>query len=119
MAGFPVLSSGAVTQYPAPLTSGQGAQVIRFIDGSDQRYLMQGRTLRQWEIRLDLLNDDEIQQMEAFFLAQNADYDTFMFPDPFSGTGVPNCRFGSPQLTTDYVATGVNSTSIWVIETYG
>jgi hypothetical protein len=119
MAGFPVLNSGAVAQYPAPLTSGQGAQVIRFIDGSDQRYVTQGRALRQWEIRLDLLNDDEIQQMEAFFLAQNADYATFTFPDPFSLTAVPNCRFGSPQLTTEYVATAVSSTSIWVIETYG
>jgi hypothetical protein len=119
MAAFPVLTSGAVTQYPAPLTNGQGAQVIRFIDGSDQRYLTQGRALRQWEIRLDLLNDIEIQQMEAFFIAQNADYNTFMFPDPFSGTVVPNCRLGSPQLTSEYIATGVSSTSIWVIETYG
>ncbi|MGH9583514.1 MAG: hypothetical protein ACRD4O_11315 [Bryobacteraceae bacterium] len=106
-------------QYPAPLTSGQGAQVIRFIDGSDQRYLTQGRTLRQWEIRLDLLNDQEIQQIEAFFDAQNADYSTFMFPDPFSGAAVPNCRFGAPQLLAEYVATGVHSISIWVIETYG
>lgn len=106
-------------QYPAPLTNGQGAQVIRFMDGSDQRYLMQSKALRQWEIRLDLLNDDEVQQIESFFTSQDGDYDTFTFPDPFSGTTVANCRFGAPQLLTEYVATGVNSTSIWVIETYG
>lgn len=106
-------------QYPAPVSSGQGAQTIRFLDGSDQRYLTQGRALRQWEIRLDLLSGEEIQQLETFFAIQNADYGAFTFPDPFSGTDIANCRFGEPQLLTEYVATGVHSTSIWVIETYG
>ncbi|MGH9610113.1 MAG: hypothetical protein ACRD34_10615 [Bryobacteraceae bacterium] len=119
MSTFPLLASGSVMQYPAPVTSGQGAQTIRFLDGSDQRYLIQRKPLRQWQIRLDLLNDEEIQQLETFFGAQNADYSAFTFPDPFSGTDVPNCRFGEPQLLTEYVATGLHSTSIWVIETYG
>lgn len=119
MAGFPVLQSGAVMQYPAPVTSGQGAQAIRFLDGSDQRYLTQRRQLRQWEIRLDLLNDPEIQQLEAFYAAQSGDYSVFSFPDPFSGAAVPNCRFGAPELLTEYTAAGAHSASLWVIETYG
>jgi hypothetical protein len=119
MATFPLLSTGAVTQYPAPLTTGQGAQVIRFIDGSDQRYLTQPKMLRQWQIKLDLLNETEVQQMEAFFISQAGDYSPFIFPDPFSGTEVSNCRLGAPALLSQYLGVGIGSTSFWVIETNG
>lgn len=116
MASFPLLSSGAVTQYPAPVAISQGAQVIRFLDGTDQRYLSQGRMLRQWQIRLTLLNESEIEQMEAFFAGQLGDYSSFTFPDPFSGTNVPNCRIANPQFISEYLGVDVSSTSFWVIE---
>lgn len=119
MANFPVLSSGAVMQYPAVIANGQGAQVIRFLDATDQRYLAQPRALRQWQIRLDLLNENEIQQLEAFFIAQSGDYSAFDFPDPFSGTSVPNCLFAAPGFVSEYVGVDVSSTSFWVIETNG
>lgn len=119
MAIFPLLTSGAVTQYPTSMTNGQAVQVIRFVDSSDQRYLMQGRTFRQWEIQLSLLTDNELQQLEAFFAAQLGDYAPFTFPDPISGTTVPNCRFGNPALVTSYDGVNASSTSFWVIETNG
>lgn len=119
MAIFPVLSTGAVTQYPLPMTSGQAVQVVRFLDGSDQRYPMQGRTFRSWQIKLDLLNESEIQQIEAFFASQQGDYGTFVFPDPYSGANVVNCRLGAPSLITEYVEADTCSTSFWVIETNG
>ena len=119
MATFPILSTGAVTQYPAVMNSGQGSQVIRFLDGTDQRYLMQARALRQWQIRVDLLNEDEIQQIEAFFAANQGDYSTFVFPDPFTGAPVANCRFGTPQLLTECAGVDASSTAFWVIETNG
>jgi hypothetical protein len=119
MATFPVLSSGAVAQYPTALVSGQAAQVVRFMDGSEQRYLTQGRMLRSWEIRLDLLNESEIQQLETFFALLEGDYSTFVFPDPFTGTIVVNCRLGAPTLVTEYLGVDISSTSFWVIETHG
>lgn len=119
MASFPLLSSGAVTQYPAALATSQGAQVIRFLDGTDQRYLTQGRTFRQWQIKLNLLNESEIQQIETFFAAQLGDYSSFTFPDPFSGTNVPNCRIAVSGLVTDYLGVDISSTSFWVVETDG
>ncbi len=45
MANFPTLNTGAVAQHPFPLNTGRGAHVIRFLDGSDQRYLTQARML--------------------------------------------------------------------------
>ncbi len=119
MAAFPILSSGAVTQYPTGLTSGQGARVIRFLDGSDQRYLTRPKMLRQWEIHLDLLNETETQQLEAFFTDVRGDFSPFTFPDPISGTNVPSCRLAAPGLISEYVGVDNSSTSFWVIETYG
>ena len=119
MADFPSLSSGAVTQYPALMGSGQGAQVIRFLDSTDQRYLVQPRALRQWQIRLDLLNEREVQAFEAFFTAQSGDYSPFAFPDPFSGTAVQNCRLAAPGFISEYLGVDAGSTSFWVIETNG
>jgi hypothetical protein len=116
---FPLLTSGAITQYPIPLTTGQAAQVIRFLDGSDQRYLAQGKMLRSWEIRLDLLNESEIQRMEEFFTLQQGDYSRFIFPDPFTGSDVPNCRLGAAGLVSDYLGVDASSTSLWVLETHG
>jgi hypothetical protein len=114
---FPTLSSGAVTQYPSALTTGQAAQVIRFLDGSDQRYLAQGKMLRSWEIRLNLLNEMEIQLIEAFFTSQQGDYSPFIFPDPFTGSNVPNCRLGAAGFASEYLGIDANSTSFWVLET--
>ena len=119
MANFPILSTGAVTQYPTGLTSAQNAHVIRFLDGSDQRYLMQGKSLRQWQIRLDLLNETEVQQVEAFFIDVQGDYLPFDFPDPVSGKMVPSCRLAAPGLVSEYLGVDNSATSFWVIETYG
>ena len=119
MANFPLLSSGAVTQYPSGVVRGQGIRVIRFIDGTDQRYLLEGQSLRRWMIRLDLLNESEVQAIEQFFDAVDGDYSTFTFTDPFTGSAVSNCRFGAPELTTEYAGVDASSTSFWVIETNG
>ncbi len=119
MSVFPLLSSGAVTQYPTLLTNGQGVQVIRFIDGSDQRYPTQGRMLRQWQIRLDLLNETEVAALEGFFVAQAGDYSPFVFPDPISGSNVANCRVAAPGLISAYIGPDVSSVSLVVIETNG
>ena len=117
MATFPILSSGSITQYPTPLTTGQAVQVIRFLDGSDQRYLVEGKMLRSWEIRLNLLNETEIQLIEAFFTSQQGDYSPFIFPDPFTSSNVPNCRLGAPGLASEYMGVDASSASFWVVET--
>jgi hypothetical protein len=119
MATFPTLSSGAITQYPLVFGVSQGTSVIRFMDGTDQRFLTQGKQLRSWQIRLELLSDTEMEQLETFFDAQQGAYSTFTFPDPISGAGVPNCVLGSAELTTVYGAPDAGSASLWVVETNG
>lgn len=119
MASFPVLSSGAVTQYPSPMTTTQVAEVIRFLDGADQRFIARGRALRSWQIRLNLLNETEIQQLEAFFVEQRGQYTMFDFLDPYSGTTVFNCMLGEPAFISSYEGVDVGAASLWVLETNG
>lgn len=119
MATFPLLSSGAVAQYPLLFGVSQGTSVIRFLDGSDQRFLTQGRQFRSWEVRLELLSDNELEQLETFFDAQQGTYSVFSFPDPISGTEIANCRLGASELNATYGALNAGSTSLWVIETNG
>jgi hypothetical protein len=114
---FPKLSSGAVAQYGSLMGSVWPAQVIRFLDGTDQRFLASGSTLRRWLIDLRLLNESEIAAIEAFFSSVSGEYLPFTFPDPISGVGVPNCRIGAPQLISEYQAVDIAATSLWVVET--
>ena len=119
MLTFPNLSTGAVTQYPCGIANVQASEVIRFIDGTDQRYLLQPEALRQWHIRLDLLSEKEIQRLEEFFASQAGDYSPFSFPDPYSGEAVPNCRFGNPEFLGEYTSSEASATSFWVVESRG
>ncbi len=116
---FPLLSSGAVAQYSLPLITGQAVQMIFFLDGTDQRYLIQGRIFRQWQIQLTLLNDIEIAQLQTFFDEQQGDYAIFDFPDPISGQTIPNCRLLIPEMTCSYEGLGASSTTLYVTETNG
>jgi uncharacterized protein DUF2460 len=116
---FPTLNSGAITQYGSPIGFVWPAQVIRFVDGADQRFLACGNVLRRWGIDLRLLNESEIASIEAFFSAMSGEYSTFTFPDPISGSSVPNCRLGAPELISNYQDVDIAATSMWVVETNG
>ena len=119
MADFPLLNTGAITQYPLGIFAAQESSVIRFIDGADQRYRNHARMLRRWEIHLDLLNESEVAALESFFTAQIGAYSTFSFPDPYGGPDIPNCRFAADAMLSEYQAVNSSATSFWVIETNG
>ena len=119
MPSFPLLNTGAVCQYPTLIAHQQAVQILRFMDGSDQRFLNRGRQFRRWEVRLSLLSEPELGALEDFFKTQMGEHLKFTFLDPFSGSLVPNCVLGSPVLTSDFVELGSSSTSLWVVETNG
>ena len=119
MTTFPLLNSGAVTQYPMTVGSGQTVKILRFLDNSEQRFLNQGRQFRRWQINLSQLTEGELFALEDFFEAQSADYSIFSFPDPFTGTEVPNCRLGDSDFMLELADVNCGLTSFWVIETNG
>ena len=119
MTSFPRLNSGAVSQYPTESSVGHSVGIIRFLDGSDQRFLRTGRQLRSWRIELNLLSDEETAALELFFTSQKGLFSPFTFTDPASNIQVPNCRFATSDMITEYLSADANSTSFWIMETNG
>jgi len=119
VASFPLLSSGAVSQYPTERYSSRSVGVIRFLDGSDQRFLRTGRRLRRWRVDLSLLTDLEIAALQTFFSTQKGMYSSFTFTDPASNTQVSNCRIANSEMIAEHVNGNANSTSFWIMETNG
>jgi hypothetical protein len=119
MASFPLLSTNAVAQYPVGISTIQESRVIHFLDGADQRYLAKKRPMRSWQVKLDLLIEAEMLALEIFFGEQMGVYSTFSFPDPYTGTVVPNCRLATGLLTSEFLGVEACGTTITVVETNG
>jgi len=102
VASFPALKTGVVAQYPSDRQRNFSTQVIRFLDGSEQRFAGFGTPLRRWVIRYDLLDESELGAMEAFFESQGGRAGTFSFTDPFDGTVYPSCSFDTDELDLQF-----------------
>ncbi len=102
MADFPRLKTGAVAQYPAQRVTHYSTQVLRFVDGSEQRYREFGAPLRRWVIRLSALSDEEVDALEAFFVEEQGGYGTFRFTDPWDDTEYAECSLEEPEAYFDY-----------------
>jgi hypothetical protein len=106
VASFPVLKTGVVAQYPLDRTRQFSTQVHRFLEGSEQRFPGFGAPLRQWSIRLDLLDEGELEGLEQFFLEQEGRSGNFSFTDPWDGTVYPNCSCGGDELVAVFQGQG-------------
>jgi Conserved hypothetical protein 2217 (DUF2460) len=116
MATFPPLKTGAVAQYPAIKALRYQNQIVRFVDGNEQRYRDSAGPLHRWTIRLDKLDETEMASLENFFLSNQGSFASFIFIDPWDGTSYPNCSVASDQLQMSSVAELQNTTSVTVIE---
>lgn len=96
---FPVLKTGAIIQYPADRTPQFSTQAYRFLDGSEQRFPGFPGVLQQWSIKLELLDEAEMENLREFFLSQEGRAGSFSFTDPWTGTVYSNCSFGSDTLS--------------------
>jgi hypothetical protein len=104
MAIFPTLKTGAVIQYPATKSVQFSSFVVRFLDGTDQRYRQYSAPLRRWAIQLELLDEGELNTLEQFFVAQEGSFATFTFIDPWTQTSFANCSIDQDIL--DYQLSG-------------
>ncbi|MFN7995900.1 MAG: DUF2460 domain-containing protein [Bryobacteraceae bacterium] len=91
MLTFPTLKSGAVLQYPAERRVVFQTDVMRFLDGKEQRYRNSPSPLHSWTIHLDLLDEEELAALDTFFLSSQGSFGSFSFTDPWDGTVYPNC----------------------------
>src|SRR5512134_1307110 len=116
MSEFPRLKTGAVAQYPAEKTIACSTQVLRFVDGSEQRCREYSAPLRKWIIGLDLLDERELAELEGFFIAQQGAFGDFVFVDPWDGTEYAHCSLGHPEVALQYVAPGDGKCRLTVYE---
>lgn len=118
MTAFPVLSTGAVAQYPLGQTQSFATEVIRFLDASDQRCIVRANGLRQWLVRLDQLNEAELAALEGFFAQMQGASTLFTFFDPITGQAVQNCRLANGPYVTTYTANDLGAAQLIITETY-
>lgn len=116
MANFPTLKTGVVAQYPADRERRFSTLVIRFLDGTEQRFPEWGAPLRRWMIRLDLLDESELFNLEQFFEDQSGRAGIFSFTDPWDGTVYPSCSLDRDELALEYQDEGKGMTSVIVKE---
>jgi phage-related protein len=102
MASFPALKTGAVAQYGSDRARQYSTNVLRFLDGSEQRFPGFGAPLLQWVIRLELLDESELENLELFFESVGGRAGTFSFTDPWDGTVYSSCSFGGDVLTLEF-----------------
>src|SRR5579872_7067358 len=115
-AAFPLLKTGAVVQYPATKTTQYSSFVVRFMDGSDQRYRQYTPALQRWTIKLDLLDEGELHALEQFFTTQEGGFGTFTFVDPWTQTVYLSCSFEQDTLTYQLTDTSQGTLSVVVVE---
>jgi phage-related protein len=116
VAAFPALKTGAVAQYPSDRTRRFSTLAYRFLDGSEQRFPGFAAPLHRWLIRLELLDEGELVELEEFFAEQGGRAGTFAFTDPWNGAVHANCSFENDAITADYRGPGDGRTSIVVKE---
>lgn len=119
MADFPVLKTGAIAQYGTDRTQRLSTSVFRFLDGSEQRFPGYPSSLKQWVIRLDLLDENEMARLIDFFESIAGRAGVFAFTDPWDGIIYANCSFDEDILTAHFSAEGRGQMAVTVKENRG
>lgn len=119
MATFPTLKTGAVAQYPASRNFRFQNQILRFLDGTDQRYRDSAGPLLSWQISLDQLDETEMGALQAFFLTDQGSFASFAFTDPWSGQVYQNCSLAHDDMNITSLAEMQGGTALMVIQNRG
>jgi hypothetical protein len=119
MATFPNLKTKAVAQYPATRTIRFENTVLRFVDGTEQRYRDSAGPLHCWTIRLNELDESEMAAIEDFFRTNQGRFGSFSFVDPWDGQMYPNCSVEKDDLETIAMREMRGRTTLTVIENRG
>ena len=92
------MSTGALTQYGSAYELAFRTQVIRYVDGSEQRYSGRGTPGRRWTVALKQLTPSELAAVRSFFREQRGREGTFSFTDPWTGVEHATCSFGADAI---------------------
>lgn len=116
---FPRLKTGAVAQYPVARTKAYSTQVLRFMDGSEQRFRDYSAPLHRWVLRLHQLDEQELARIDEFFRSQQGQAGTFSFTDPWTGQQFSACSLEEGVLVSDLTEPGRGSATVVIREERG
>lgn len=102
MAAFPLLKTGAVSQYPSSKALEFSTTVLRYVDGSEQRFRTRPAIGHRWLIDLRAVSPEEAGVIRAFVEAHRGRFGTFSFQDPWTGTVYDNCSFDGDSLELNF-----------------
>ena len=102
MSTFPKLKTQAIAQYPAIRTVVFSTSVIPFMDGREQRFRDYAAPLLVWTIDLSQLDDEEVSNLERFFVEQSGSFSAFDFFDPWNETVYSGCTLDNPEIVLQY-----------------
>jgi len=97
---FPRLKTGAASQYPSVRCVRYRTEVLRFLDGSEQRYRLMGKPLRIWQLNFAAVGEEEARRLVKFFELQQGGYGGFAFEDPWEGQTYEDCSMTREEIGT-------------------
>jgi len=106
MQQFPLLKTGAVAQYPIRRLTAFSTRILRYLDGSEQRFRLLHSPIRKWVVNLSLLDESEIAEIQKFYASLQGDVGRFEFTDPWTGIVYANCSLEMDELKLEYTAPG-------------
>jgi hypothetical protein len=116
MSDFPLLKTGALAQYPFERRLEYATEVLRFLDGTEQRFRQRGEAGRRWVLRLSLLDEDELAKIEAFFQTEQGRTGSFAFTDPCDGQTYADCSLEKDTIELGYEEIAGGGTTIVIRE---
>jgi hypothetical protein len=87
---------------------------VQFLDGSQQTFQLSGAGLRNWTLRLDLLDETELSAVIAF--AEVVGTGTFSFTNPVTGETAAKCVIAGQQLAASLMNELQGSSSLGIEE---
>ncbi len=112
---FPVLRTGAIAQYGLDREVARSTEIVRFMDGSEQRCRSYGAPMLRWVVRLDQLDEGELAALDDFFV-QNGLTGTFSFTDPVDGSIHDNCSFEDEPQQMEWRGAGQGRVTVLIRE---
>ncbi len=116
---FPGLKTGAVAQYPAQRRITCSTDIVRFVDGTEQRSRRRAAAAHIWVVRLELLDDAELGRLADFFNAAQGRSASFEFQDPWTSAIHSNCSLEIDELATELAGEGRAATVLVIRENAG
>ncbi len=118
MSTFPLLKTGAITQYPATAVQQFSTDLVVFMDGTEQRSRKLPGPAKKWVINLAMLDESEMRVLEEFYIAQSGNYASFSFADPWTSTVYPDCSFQEDTLLLGFEAQDRGKLRLTVVENW-